>query len=75
MARLYSNENFPPPVMIVLRELGHDVLTSYESGNANKAIPDAEVLSFDVEQVRILLTLNPNILLVCITRIATMSGS
>ena len=27
MARLYSNENFPLPVVEELRQLGHDVLT------------------------------------------------
>lgn len=27
MARLYSNENFPQPVVIALRERGHDVLS------------------------------------------------
>ena len=26
MARLYSNENFPLPVVEILRSLGHDVL-------------------------------------------------
>jgi hypothetical protein len=28
MARLYANENFPLPVVEVLRYLGHDVLTT-----------------------------------------------
>ncbi len=40
MARLYANENFPAPVVETLRQLGHDVLTSYESGQAGKATPD-----------------------------------
>lgn len=34
MARLYANENFPRQVAIILRELGHDVLTVQEAGNA-----------------------------------------
>ena len=27
MARLYTNENFPLPIALELRRLGHDVLT------------------------------------------------
>ena len=44
IARLYSNENFPLPVVAALRVLGHDVLTSLDAGKANDAIPDEEVL-------------------------------
>ena len=55
---MYSNENFPLPVVAALRGLGHDVLTSYESGRANHAIPDGAVLAFAVNQNRIVLTLN-----------------
>ena len=58
MAQIYSNENFPLPVVVALRELGHHVLTSFESGNANQAIPDVDVLAFATSQNRILLTLN-----------------
>ena len=58
MARLYSNENFPLKVVQALRTLGHDVLTSFEAGNANQAIPDDEVLRYAFENQRILLTLN-----------------
>ena len=58
MARLYSNENFPLPAVEALRKLGHDVLTSYESGKAGQAIPDEAVLAFAVNDERILLTLN-----------------
>ncbi len=58
MARLYSNENFPLPVVERLRELGHDVLTSFDAGNANHGIPDEEVLAFAVASGRCLLTLN-----------------
>jgi len=46
IARLYSNENFPLPVVTALRVCGHDVLTSLDAGNANAAIPDDEVLRF-----------------------------
>jgi len=58
MARLYANENFPLPAVEALRRLGHDVLTSYESGRAGQAIPDEEVLAFAVAEARILITLD-----------------
>jgi predicted nuclease of predicted toxin-antitoxin system len=58
MARLYADENFPFPVVEVLRQLGHDVVTAQEAGKAEQEIPDPEVLSFAVEQGRALLTLN-----------------
>lgn len=58
MARLYSNENFPLPVVVRLRELGHDVLTSFDAGNANQGVLDPEVLAFAIVQGRCLLTLN-----------------
>ncbi|MBM3225778.1 MAG: type II toxin-antitoxin system VapC family toxin [Candidatus Tectomicrobia bacterium] len=58
MARCYSNENFPLPVVEVLRRFGHDVLTTAESGRAGQAIPDAEVLAFAITEQRVVLTLN-----------------
>lgn len=57
-ARLYSNENFPLPVVVALRALGHDVLTSLDAGKANDAIPDDEVLRFAIEQGRAVITHN-----------------
>ena len=33
MARFYTDENFPRPVIEFLRAMGHDVLTSQEAGN------------------------------------------
>jgi hypothetical protein len=38
--------------------LGHDVLTTVESGRAGQAIPDPDVLVFAVAEQRIVLTLN-----------------
>jgi hypothetical protein len=38
MARLYTNENIPMPVVAELRRLGHDVLTSLDAGNANSDV-------------------------------------
>ena len=46
MEKLYVNENFPLPVVFLLREFGHDVLTSLDAGKANLAIPDEEVLKY-----------------------------
>jgi hypothetical protein len=58
MAQLYSNENFPYPVVIELRRLGHDVLTVLEAGKAEQAIQDDEVLAFATTQGRAVLTIN-----------------
>jgi len=45
MARLYSDESFPLPVVEHLRQLGHDVLTIFEDGKANQQYPDELVLA------------------------------
>jgi hypothetical protein len=58
MARLYSNENFPLPVVERLRALGHDVLTIQETGKADQALPEKEVLAFATREQRAVLTLN-----------------
>ena len=58
MKKLYINGNFPLPIVQMLRQFGHDVLTSLEAGNANQRIPDDAVLAFAITQNRILLTLN-----------------
>lgn len=58
MAHLYSNENFPLPVVEALRRLGHNVLTTQETGNANQAFPDEAVLAFTTEQGCTVLTIN-----------------
>jgi predicted nuclease of predicted toxin-antitoxin system len=58
MARFYSNENIALQVVLDLRLLGHDVLTSLEAGNANASVPDPEVLAFACARDRILLTHN-----------------
>lgn len=58
MARLYSDENFPFPIVECLRALGHDLLTAKEAGNANLQIPDEEVLAFAVANKRAVLTRN-----------------
>jgi hypothetical protein len=58
MAKLYSNENFPMPVVVALRALGHDVVTIQERGRANESTPDSEVLALATTEGRIVLTLN-----------------
>ncbi|SPE42272.1 conserved hypothetical protein [Candidatus Sulfopaludibacter sp. SbA3] len=58
MARFYSNENVPPPVILELRRLGRDVLTSTDAANANASVPDCEVLAFAAREGRILLSHN-----------------
>jgi len=50
MARLYSNENFPLPVVEKLRTLGHDVLTIQETGRADQALTDDKVLEFAIAE-------------------------
>ena len=58
MARFYANENFPLPVVETLRQLGHDVLTIQETGRADQATPDEQVLAFAQAEKRVLLTFN-----------------
>jgi hypothetical protein len=58
MARLYTNENFPLPVVEELRRLGHEVLTTHEAGEAGKSVPDEQVLAFAKAEARTLVTLN-----------------
>jgi predicted nuclease of predicted toxin-antitoxin system len=56
MACLYADEQFPYQVVEHLRDLGHDVLTVQEAGNANLKIPDDEVLAFASSNERVILT-------------------
>lgn len=56
MASLYADEQFPLPVVKLLRDLGHDVLTVQESANAG--LPDPEVLEFAILNQRVVLTQN-----------------
>jgi len=58
MADLYADEDFPFPVVERLRQLGNDVLTTFEAGQANRAIPDADQLAFATNLGRAILTRN-----------------
>jgi len=60
MARLYSNENFPFPVVGELGRLGHDVLTIQEAGKSNQECPDNELLKLAISDGRAVLTINRN---------------
>jgi predicted nuclease of predicted toxin-antitoxin system len=55
---LYADEQFPLPVVKILRTLGHDVLTVQEANKAEQKIPDNEVLSYAISLNRAVLTLN-----------------
>jgi len=58
MARIYSNENFPLPVVEALRSLGHDVQITRDAGKDGQALPDEDVLRHAAANGRVLLTLN-----------------
>ena len=58
MARFYADEDFPFPVVERLRQLGHDVLTAFEAGQANQSIADADQLAFATGLGRAILTRN-----------------
>jgi hypothetical protein len=58
VARFYTNENIAFQVVVELRRLGHDVLTSLDAGRANASVPDSEVLAFAAAERRILLSHN-----------------
>jgi hypothetical protein len=60
MARFYADEHFPFPSVKLLRALGHDVLTVQGAENADKGIPDEELLTFATSQKRSILTINRN---------------
>ena len=58
MVRLYSNENFPIPVVNELRNLGYDVLTIQETGKEQQSFPDEEILKFASKENRAVITFN-----------------
>ena len=57
-ADCYANENVPLPVVRPLRQLGYDLLTTYESGKAGQAMSDEALLAFAISESRIVFTLN-----------------
>lgn len=58
MLKIYANENFPVETVLILRELGHDVLTTHEAGKSNLKVPDEDVLTYSISQQRAIITIN-----------------
>jgi len=58
MARVFADENFPLPTVDALRGRGHDVLTMQDMGQADRGVPDGQVLRLATTEQRILITLN-----------------
>ena len=58
MTRFYANENLTLDLVRELRQLGYDVLTSIDAGQANQSISDENVLKFAQERERVVITLN-----------------
>jgi predicted nuclease of predicted toxin-antitoxin system len=58
MACLYADEQFPRAIVEFLCSMDHDILTVQEAGQANKKIPDDQVLAFAVREHRAILTMN-----------------
>jgi len=58
MARFYADEQFPIETSLILRSLGHDILTVQEAGKSNQRITDLEVLAFATNDHRAVLTIN-----------------
>ncbi|MBE9202344.1 DUF5615 family PIN-like protein [Synechocystis salina LEGE 06099] len=60
MIRLYSNENLSLGLVNQLRQLGYNVLTSYDAGKANQRITDLSVLKDATTDGRCVITFNRN---------------
>ena len=58
MTRLYSNENLAIDLVEALRQFNHDILSSYDAGQANQGIPDDEVLDYATLNDRSIITFN-----------------
>jgi hypothetical protein len=56
MARLLADEDFPRPVSLHLRNLGHDVQLAVETGLANRKTEDRLLLDYAFKHQRVLLT-------------------
>src|SRR6516225_8570570 len=58
MKKLYADENFDYRVVVVLRQIGHNVLTVQEAGQGGQGVPDTAILAFGTAQGRAILTFN-----------------
>jgi Domain of unknown function (DUF5615) len=69
IASLYSNENLSIDLVEKIREFGHDVLTSYQAGQANQGIPDDDVLAYATTNQRSVVTFNRDDLIISIKQL------
>ncbi|UAJ73549.1 DUF5615 family PIN-like protein [Synechocystis sp. PCC 7339] len=60
MIKFYSNENLSLGLVNQLRQLGYNVLTSYDAGRANQRITDLFVLRDATTDGRCVITFNRN---------------
>jgi hypothetical protein len=58
MKKLFADENFDYRVVVVLRQIGHDVLTVQEAGQGGQGVADAAILAYGKAQGRAVLTFN-----------------
>lgn len=58
MIKLYANENFPVETVLILKNLGYDILSTHDAGQSNLKIPDEEVLAFAIAEGRAIITVN-----------------
>jgi predicted nuclease of predicted toxin-antitoxin system len=58
MVKLYADEQFPLPVVKILRTLEYDILTVQDAGKAEQKIPDPEVLHYATSLNRAVITMN-----------------
>ncbi|MFN8632228.1 MAG: DUF5615 family PIN-like protein [Chloroflexota bacterium] len=58
MARLFADEDFPFDTVQALRHLGHDAVTTRESGLANRGTADPDILRAATADGRAVLTQN-----------------
>ena len=58
MVKRYADEQFPLPVVKILRTLEYDILTVQDAGKAEQKIPDPEVLHYAISLNRAVITMN-----------------
>lgn len=74
MAQLYADEDFSYPVIQRLRQLGHDILTAHEAGQAGQGIEDAAVIAFATAVGRAVVTFNRRHFIRLHTEISSHAG-
>jgi hypothetical protein len=56
--RLYTDEMIPSRIAAALRQRGYDAVSCHDVGRANRAIPDADQLSYAAQDGRAILSFN-----------------